>query len=250
MPSPSPQTPPENANKAQEVRRNWAGWYPDGDDLIFEQTSYDRRMPALSGLAGFSASLSVLLWLLAQGLPGDPIRNGLYGALLLVNIVALLACGVGARLVLRPIHRIARFSCLKQALIVRDVLALGLKREHRYAYPQLGEARLRTERVLSAPENTPKQEERDHLLAYPVLHIDIARLDGLPPFTLTTGALLSPHAAQRAINTLNAHLAVARKPLAPPPPPATPPVIAPRAVGSASATRRATRRAIPPRPIR
>jgi len=237
-----------NGSESQEIRRNWAGWYPDGDDLIFEQTGYDRRMPALSGLAGFTASLSVLLWLLFQGLPGEPIRNGLYGALLLINIVALLACGVGARQALRPIHRIARFSRSRQSLIVRDVLALGVKRELVYPYPQLGEARLRIERVLSAPEGAPKQDERDHLLAYPVLHIDMERRDGLAPLTLTTGALLSQHAAQRAVNTLNAHLAVARKPVTPPSPPSEPTF--PTTSRVTSNVKRPTRRAIPPRPIR
>jgi len=243
----SPDAAPGNGGEPQEVRRNWAGWYPDGDDLIFEQTGYALRMPALSSLAGFTASLSVLTWLLFQGLPGEPIRNGLYGALLLVNIVALIACGIGARQALRPIHRVARFSRSKQSLIVRDALALGVKRERVYPYPQLGDARLRTERVVSAPENAPKQDERDHLLAYPVLHIDVERRDGQAPLTLTIGALLSPHAAQRAVNTLNAHLATARKPVTPPPPPPPPEPASPTPrVGA----RRPTRRAIPPRPIR
>jgi len=241
----------ESGSESQEIRRNWAGWYPDGDDLIFEQTCYDVRMPALGGLVGFTASLSVLTWLLAQGLPGEPIRNGLYGALLLVNIVTLVACSIVARQVFRPAHRIARFSRARQALVVRDVLALGIRREHSYPYPQLGEARLRTERVFSTPEDTPGQNERDHLLAYPVMHIELAGRDARAPLTLTTGALLSPHAAQRAISTINTHLAAARKPVTPPP--ATP-RIAPRATPSATGTpgtaRRPTRRAIPPRPIR
>jgi len=240
----SPHAVPGNGNEPQEIRRNWAGWYPDGDDLIFEQTGYALRMPALSGLAGFTASLSVLAWLLVQGLPGEPIRNGLYSALLLVNIVALVACGIAARQVFRPVHRIARFSRPRQSLIVRDALALGVKRERVYPYPQLGKARLRTERVYSAPENAPKQEERDHLLAYPVLHIELEGHNGQPPLTLTTGALLSPHAAQRAIDTINTHLASARKPVAPPPVPSVPPRVA------GGAARRPTKRAIPPRPIR
>lgn len=241
------QTATRAGDEQQELRRNWAGWYPDGEDLIFEQTCYDLRAPALGGLAGFLASLFIFMWLLAQGLPGEPIRNGLYGALLLVNVVALVACGIVARQALRPIHRIARFSRARQSLIVRDVLALGTMREQAYPYPQLGDARLRTERVLSAPEDNPGQNERDHLLAYPVVHIELERR-GHPALTMTTGALLSPHAARRGVDTINEHLKTARAPVAPPPqPPAPPPATARAAAGAA---RRPARRAIPPRPIR
>ena len=234
---------PSRPDDQQELRKNWAGWYPDGDDLIFEQTSYDLRKPALAGLAGFAVSLLVMVWLVEQGLPEDSIRSSLYGALLLINIVALIACGIVARQVLRPIHRIARFSRQQQLLIIRDVLALGSRQEKTYPYPTLGDARMRTDRVLSAPEDAPGQNEREHLLAYPVMHIEMER-PGQAAITMTTGALLSPHAAQRGVDTINAHLATARKPKPEPKPTPQPKR---QAVGDAK-PRRPAKRAIPPRP--
>jgi len=235
------------------LRRNWAGWYPDGDDLIFEQTGYDLRVSALGGLVGLAASLAVLIGLLVLGLPGEPVRNGIYGALLLVAIIALVACAIVARQALRPVHRVARFSRDQQSLVVRDVLALGIKREHRYPYAQLGQAYTRNERVLTIPANPAPGQARHYLLAYPVMHIALER-PGQIGLTLTTGALLSPHAAQRGAQTINEHLDLAR--VSAPVPShsaATPAARTPAAEPVspvASSAKRLPKRAIPPRPIR
>jgi len=208
---PSPPDTPTTPATSDPLRRNWAGWYPDGDDLIFEQTGYDLRTPALGGLVGLAASLAVLIGLLTLGLPGEPIRNGVYSALLLVTIIALVACATVARQTLRPVHRIARFSRAKQSLIVRDVLALGIKRERIYPYAQLGLARTRSERALTVPPNRSPTQPRHYLLAYPVMHIELERV-GQAPWLLTTGALLSPQAAQRGVDAVNTHFSVARVP--------------------------------------
>jgi len=222
-------------------KRNWAGWYPDGDDLIFEQTGYDLRAPALGGLIGLVASLAVLTGLLTLGLPGDPIRNGVYGALLLLAIVALIACATVARQTLRPVHRVARFSRAQQSLIVRDVLALGIKQTRVYPYAQLGQARTRNERALTVPAGHAPGQPRDYLLAYPVMHIELER-SAQPSFTLTIGALLSSPAAQRGADEINTHLRTARAPV---PPPAPTPAPSPSVT-----TKRQPRRTIPPRPLR
>jgi len=226
------------------LRRNWAGWYPDGEDLIFEQTGYDLRTPALGGLVGFIASLAVLTGLVTLGVPGEPIRNAVYGTLLIVAIIALIACATVARQALRPIHRIARFSRARQSLIVRDVLALGIKRTRAYPYAQLGQARTRSERALTKPAGHTPDQPRNYLLAYPVMHIELQR-PGQPPLTLTTGALLSPHAAQRGTHAINAHFSVARTPVATP---ASPAPVAQAATPAAAARPRRSGRAIPPRP--
>jgi len=245
-----PSAPPAAAQSDSALRRNWAGWYPDGDDLIVEQTGYDLRTSALGGLIGLVASLLVLIGLLTLGVPGEPIRNGVYGALLLVTIIALIACATVARQALRPVHRIARFSRARQSLIVRDILALGVKRERVYPYPQLGQARTRSERALTVPADHSPGQPRNYLLAYPVMHIELER-PGQSPLTLTTGALLSPQAAERGAQAINAHFSTARTPVIPPAAvPVDVPAPALQAKVPSATPKRVPKRPIPPRPIR
>jgi|HigsolmetaAR203D_1030402.scaffolds.fasta_scaffold00001_119 hypothetical protein len=194
---------PGPSHRPQRRDRNWAGWYAQGDDYLFEQTSYDLRSPALLGLAGLAASLAVVGWLLWDGPPGGAVANALYGGLLVISVVALIGCAVAARALVQPVHRTARFSWKEKSLVVRDELALGFVRTRTIALPQVVQARLRSERALAAPQEG--SAERDHLVAYPVSQVEL-ELRREPAFTLTTGALLSNVAARRCVDNINEYL--------------------------------------------
>jgi len=219
-----PPAPSAPARPPQGQDRNWAGWYAQGEDYVFEQNSYDLRSPALMGLAGLAVSLAVVLWLVADGPPGSPVANAVYGGLLVISLIALMGSAIAARALLQPVRRTARLSWRDKAVHIDDELAVGLVRRHSIPLAQVVQARLRGEKALAAPEGGPAQ--RDHLLAYPVSQVELElRRDA--PYTLTTGALLSAVAARRCVDNLNAYLR--KRPPEPEPAAAAPQPAAPAA---------------------
>ena len=222
-PAPDPSASAASDRPPPGRERNWAGWHAQGEDYLFEQSSYDLRSPALLGLAGLAASLCVVGWLLWDGPPGGALSNALYGGLLLISLVALAGCAIAARALLQPVHRAARFSWRDKSVVIRDELALGIRRSRSIPLAQVVQARLRSERALAVPEGGA--QERDHLLAYPVSQVEL-ELRREPAYTLTTGALLSAVAARRCVENINAYLR--KRPPEPPAAPSAPPQAAQR----------------------